>query len=70
MQIIPIENIRWKDRRTERTSCAHTINRDRREAEKEFCYDQVAPQNDSQIVCGFGRDIDRVTCARDPDVAP
>jgi hypothetical protein len=70
MQIIPIENIRWKDRRTERTSCAYTITCDRREAEKELCYDQVASQSDSQIVCSFDRRIDRVTCARDPDGAP
>ena len=70
MQIIPIENIRWNDRRTELTSCAYTINRDRHEAEKEFCYDQIASQNDSQIVCGFDRDVDRVTCVRDPDGAP
>jgi hypothetical protein len=70
MQIIPIENDRWKDRRTERTSCAHTINLDRREAEKEFCYDKIASQNDSHIVCGFDRDIGRVTCVRDPDGAP
>jgi hypothetical protein len=70
MQIIPIENERWKDRRTERTSGARTINRDRREAEKEFCHDQIASQNDSHIVCGFDRDIDRIACARDPDGAP
>src|SRR5258708_32051837 len=27
-------------------------------------------QNDSQIVCGFARHIDRFTCARDADCAP
>jgi hypothetical protein len=70
MKIISIENLRWNDRRAEHTSEAYTISCDRREAKKEFCYDQDASQNGSQIVCGFDRHIDRVACARDPDGAP
>jgi hypothetical protein len=59
--------ISWNDYSTGRTLSDNTIILDRREAEKEFCHD--APQNDGQIACGFGRSIDRFTCARDANDA-